>query len=77
MVETVAPSSQRIAPREARSGTMPMLRFGRSKMLELIEHISGMKGRFLTMETGISAMTLTPPLTVNLAAGKKSVACVK
>jgi hypothetical protein len=39
MVETVAPSSQRIAPHEAQTSTMPMIRFGRSNMLEVIKHI--------------------------------------
>jgi hypothetical protein len=71
MVETIAPSSKRIAPREAQTGTMPMLRFGRRKMLDVIKHISGMKGRFLTVETGLYAMTLTPPRASGRAAGRR------
>jgi hypothetical protein len=71
MVETIAPSSKRIAPRGAQTGTMPMLRFGRNKMLEVMQQISGMKGRFLTEETGIYAMTLTPPRASGRAAGRR------
>ena len=71
MVETVAPSSERIAPHGAQSGIPLMLRFGRNKMLELIEHTSGMKGRFLAMETEIYAMTLTPPRGSGRAAGSR------
>jgi hypothetical protein len=61
MVETVAPSSKRIAPVEVQSPNLPMLRFGRSKMLEVMKHVSEMNRRFLTVETGKYAMTLTPP----------------
>src|ERR1035438_4345512 len=52
MVETVTPNSNRIAPHGAQTGTMPMLTFERNRMLEVMQQISGMKGRFLTMETG-------------------------
>jgi hypothetical protein len=71
MVETIAPSSKRIAPRGAQTGTMPMLRFGRNKMLEVMQQISGTKGRFLTVETGLYAMTLTPPRASGRAAGSR------
>jgi hypothetical protein len=71
MVETVAPSSKRIAPKRAQSGTIPMLRFGRSKMLEVTEHFSEMNRRFLTVETGLYAMTLTPPCAGKRAAGSR------
>jgi hypothetical protein len=40
-------------------------------MLKVMKHISGMYGRFLTVETGISAMTLTPPRAVERAAGNR------
>src|SRR5665213_3221853 len=56
MIETVAPSSKRIAPVEVQSQTLPMLRFGQSKMLEVMKHISEMNRRFLTVETGKYAM---------------------
>jgi hypothetical protein len=71
MVETVATNSKRIAPREAQSGTMLVIRFGRSKMLDVMKHISEMKGRFLAMETGLYAMTLTPPRASGRAAGSR------
>jgi hypothetical protein len=71
MVETVAPSSQRIAPREVQSGTLSMIRFGPIKMLDVMQQISGMKGRFLAMETGLYAMTLTPPRATGRAAGSR------
>jgi hypothetical protein len=71
MVETIAPSSKRIAPHEAQTGTMPMLTFERSKMLEVMQQISGMRGRFLTVETGLYAMTLTPPRASGRAAGNR------
>ena len=71
MVETVTPNSNRIAPYGAQSGTMPMLRFGRSRMLEVMQQISGMRRRFLAMETGLYAMTLTPPRASGRAAGSR------
>jgi hypothetical protein len=71
MVETVAPSSKRIAPVEVQSPNLPMLRFGRSKMLEVMKHISEMHRRFLTVETGKYAMTLTPPRASGRAAGSR------
>jgi hypothetical protein len=71
MVETVAPSSKRIAPKRAQSGTIPMLRFERSKMLKVTEHFSEMNRRFLTVETGLYAMTLTPPCAGKRAAGSR------
>jgi len=71
MVETVAASSQRIAPREAQSSTIPMIRLGPGKLLDVMTHISEMKGRFLAMETGLSAMTLTPPRASGRAAGSR------
>jgi hypothetical protein len=71
MVETVAPSSKRIAPHGAQSSTLPMLRFGRSKMLKVMKHISEMNGRFLTVETGVYAMILTPPRASGRAAGSR------
>ena len=48
-----------------------MLGFGRSNMLEVMKHISEMNGRFLTVETGLSAMTLTPPRASGRAAGSR------
>jgi hypothetical protein len=36
-----------------------------------MKHISGMKGRFLTVETGLYAMTLTPPRASGRAAGRR------
>jgi hypothetical protein len=71
MVETVAPSSKRIAPKRAQSGTIHMLRFERSKMLKVTEHFSEMNRRFLTVETGLYAMTLTPPCAGKRAAGSR------
>jgi hypothetical protein len=71
MVETVAASSQRIAPREAQSSTIPMIRLGPRKLLHVMKHISGIEGRFLAMETGLYAMTLTPPRAVKRAAGSR------
>jgi hypothetical protein len=71
MVETIAPSSQRIAPHGAQTSTMPMIRFGRSNMLEVMKHISVMNGRFLTVETGKYGMTFTPPRAVERAAGSR------
>jgi len=75
MVETVAPSSKRIAPVEVQSPTLPMLRFGRSEMpykpksrMPLVNEING---RFLTMVTGIYAMTLTPPRASGRGAGSR------
>jgi len=73
MVETVAPSSQRIAPGEVQSAIASMLRFGRSEMLPKSKHcmsvVNEINGWFLTLETGIYAMTLTPPRAVKRAAG--------
>jgi hypothetical protein len=71
MVETIASSSQRIAPHGAQTSTRFMLVFGRNNMLEVMKHISEMNGRFLTVETGISGMTLTPPRAVGRAAGSR------
>ena len=48
-----------------------MLTFERNRMLEVMQQISGMKGRFLTMETGLYAMTLTPPRASGRAAGSR------
>ena len=48
-----------------------MLRFGRSKLLKEMKHISELKGRFLTVKTAIDAMTLTPPRAVERAAGSR------
>lgn len=48
-----------------------MLRFGRRKMLDVIKQILGIEGRFLTRETGIYAMTLTPPRASGRAAGSR------
>ena len=71
MVKTVAPSSKRIAPIQAQSEIMPMLRFGQCNMQEVMKHFSAMKGRFLTVETGNYAMTLTPPRAMERAAGNR------
>jgi hypothetical protein len=71
MVETIAPSSMRIAPEEAQSSTLSMIRFGTRKMMNVMKHISEMKGRFLAMETGKYAMTLTPPRASGRAAGRR------
>jgi hypothetical protein len=71
MVETVTPISNRIAPRGAQTGTIPMLTFERSKMLEVMQQISGMRRRFLTVETGLYAMTLTPPRASGRVAGSR------
>jgi hypothetical protein len=71
MVETVAPSSMRIAPGEAQSSTLSMIRFGKRKMMNVMKHISEMKGRFLAMETELYAMTLTPPRASGRAAGSR------
>jgi hypothetical protein len=77
MVEMVAPSSQRIAPHGAQTSTIPMIRFGRSEMPYKPKHrmpvVNEMNGRFLTVETGLSAMTLTPPRAVERAAGSRLV----
>jgi hypothetical protein len=40
-------------------------------MLKVMKHISGMNGRFLTVETGKYGMTLTPPRAVERAAGSR------
>jgi hypothetical protein len=40
-------------------------------MLEVMKHILRVNGRFLTVETGLSAMTLTPPRAVGRAAGSR------
>ena len=48
-----------------------MLRFERSKMLEVMRQLSEVKGRFLTVETGLYAMTLTPPRASGRAAGSR------
>ena len=75
MVETVAPSSKRIAPVEVQSPTRSMLRFGRSEMpykpKSRMPVVNEINGRFLTMETGEYAMTLTPPRAVKRAAGSR------
>ena len=71
MVKTVAPSSKRIAPIQAQSETLPMLRFGQCNMQEVMKHFSAMKGRFLTVETGKYAMTLTPPRASGRVAGSR------
>ena len=71
MVETVAPRSQWIAPTEAQSSIILMIRFGSSKMLKVMKHFSGIQVRFLTMETELYAMTLTPPRAVERAAGSR------
>ena len=73
MVETVAPSSNRIAPVEVQSPTLSMLRFGRNEMPYKPESwmpvVNEINGRFLTMETGKYGMTLTPPRASGRAAG--------
>jgi hypothetical protein len=75
MVETVAPSSKRIAPHGAQSQIMSMLGFGRSEMpykpKPRMPVVNEMKRRFPTVETGISAMTLTPPRASGRAAGSR------
>jgi hypothetical protein len=71
MVETVAPSSKRIAPVEVQSPILPMLRFGGSKMLKVMKHFSELNGRFPILETGKYAMTLTPPRASGRAAGSR------
>jgi hypothetical protein len=48
-----------------------MLRFENSKMLDVMKHISGMNGRFLTVETEKYGMTLTPPRASGRAAGSR------
>ena len=48
-----------------------MIRLGPGKLLNVMKHISGMKGRFLTVETGNYAMTLTPPRAMERAAGNR------
>jgi hypothetical protein len=40
-------------------------------MMEVMDHLSELNGRFLTMETGLYAMTLTPPCAVERAAGSR------
>jgi len=42
-------------------------------MLKVMKHISGINGRFLTVETGKYGMTLTPPRAVERAAGSRLV----
>jgi hypothetical protein len=71
MIETVAPSSKRIAPVEVQSPALSMLRFERSKILKVMKHISAMNRRFLTVETGKYAMTLTPPRASGRGAGSR------
>ena len=71
MVETVAPSSKRIAPVGAQSPTMPMIRFGHSKMLEVMDQLSKLNGWFPILETGKYAMTLTPPRASGRVAGSR------
>jgi hypothetical protein len=77
MVETVAPSSKRIAPGGAQSQIMSMLRFGRSEMpykpKPRMPVVNEINGRFLTVETGLSAMTLTPPRASGRGAGSRLV----
>jgi hypothetical protein len=48
-----------------------MIRFGPIKMLDVMQQISGMEGRFLTMETELYGMTLTPPRASERAAGSR------
>jgi hypothetical protein len=50
---------------------MPMLRFGQCNMQEVMKHFLEMNQRFLTIETGIYAMTLTPPRAMERAAGNR------
>jgi hypothetical protein len=75
MVETVAPRSKRIAPVEVQSPTLSMLRFGRNEMsykpIDRMPVVNGINRRFLAMETGKYAMTLTPPRAVKRAAGSR------
>ena len=75
MVETVAPSSQRIAPHGAQSSTILMLRFGRNEMpykpKPRMPVMNEINRRFLTVETGKSAMTLTPPRASGRGAGSR------
>ena len=77
MVETVAPSSKRIAPHGAQSPTILMLRFGRNEMPYKPKPrrpvVNEVNRRFLTVETGKSAMTLTPPRASGRAAGSRLV----
>jgi hypothetical protein len=77
MVETVAPSSQRIAPHGAQSQIMSMLRFGRNEMpykpKSRMPVVNEINRRFLTMETGKYAMTLTPPRASGRVAGSRLV----
>jgi len=71
MVKTVAARLKRIAPEGAQSEMMLMLRFGRSKMLEMPELFSEMNRWFLVRKNGNSAMTLTPPRASGRAAGSR------
>ena len=75
MVETVAPSSKRIAPHGAQSPTILMLRFGRNEMPYKPKHrmpvVNEINGRFLTVETGKYTMTLTPPRASGRVAGSR------
>ena len=75
MVETIAPSSKRIAPVEVQSPTLPLLRFGRNEMpykpRPRMPVMNEINRRFLTVETGLSAMTLTPPRASGRAAGSR------
>jgi hypothetical protein len=75
MVETVAPSSQRIAPHGAQSPTILMLRFGRNEMpykpKPWMPVVNEINRRFLTVETGKYAMTLTPPRASGRVAGSR------
>jgi hypothetical protein len=48
-----------------------MLRLGPGNLLHVMKHISVIKGRFLAMETGLYAMTLTPPRASGRAAGSR------
>jgi hypothetical protein len=48
-----------------------MLRLGPGNLLHVMKHISGIKGRFLTEETELYAMTLTPPRASERAAGSR------
>ena len=75
MVETVAPSSKRIAPKRAQSQTVLMLRLSGKKCTEapkpLDASVHEMNRRFLTVETGKYAMTLTPPRASGRGAGSR------
>jgi len=75
MVETVAPSSKLIAPHGAQSSAMSMLGFGRSEMpykpKSRMPVVNEINGRFLTVETGKYAMTLTPPRASGRGAGSR------